>query len=222
MELFHDQRMAAKYQIINISEGYPSTDSTYLFEGNKIEIEEEPQDGKTFLNPWDNKIGIVDIFIKVNGNVIEKLNSHPVRIEEEGLNRYFGEIAYLKVKDLKNKNTKLFTVVKKTVELTKEKSNGDIVGWVPDEQLKYKSFAIDENGSIEEEAFVFTERDALQTELLNAGTLGPYRVGYYTDLWEAYPTIFFPLLYPLVTLMTGFIFSIVFFPYKKLKKKRLP
>src|SRR5699024_7120136 len=96
------------YQIINISEGYPPTDSTYLFEGNKIEIEEKLLDEESFLDPWDRKIGIADISIKLNGNEIEKLESHPVRIEEEGLNRYFGEIAYLKVKDLKNKNTKFF------------------------------------------------------------------------------------------------------------------
>ncbi len=219
LELLHDQRMAAKYQIINVSEGFPPTDSTYHFGENTIEIAETVIDAESHYDPWDNQIALANISVKVNGSIVDTLDEHPVRVEEVGLNRYFGEIAYLKVKDLKKKETNFFIILKKTRELTKEKPNGDIVGWVPDEKLTYQLYSINEVGEISQQSFSFTNRDPLQTELLNKGTLGPHRIGYYTDLWEGYPTLFFPLSYPFGTMILGFILLIAFWPFKSTIKR---
>ncbi|MEK5531364.1 hypothetical protein BK128_03635 [Viridibacillus sp. FSL H7-0596] len=101
--------------------------------------------------------------------------------------------------------------------MEKKLPNGDIVGWVPPEKLKYTLYTLDVEGNLKNKSFSFSERDALQTELLNAGVVVPYSIGYYTDAWEGYPSIFFPFIFPFLTLMVGFLLIIVFFPIRKVK-----
>ncbi|WP_160718717.1 hypothetical protein [Bacillus sp. USDA818B3_A] len=132
---------------------------------------------------------------------------------------------YLKMKNIINlliigtekeiDQTKFVVLLKKTRELQREMPNGDIVGSVPEKKLKYTLFAIDERGNVESDSFNFSEPDALQTELLNAGVVGPYRIEYYTNAWEAYPTLFFPFIFPFLTLIIGLILSIANLPFNK-------
>ncbi|MGO4889549.1 hypothetical protein ACJ2A9_17525 [Anaerobacillus sp. MEB173] len=102
--------------------------------------------------------------------------------------------------------------------MQKEMPYGEIVGWVSTEELKYRLYELDEEGNLNNKSFSFSERDALQTELLNAGFLVPHSIGYYTDAWEGYPSLFFPLIFPFVTLVVGFLLIIVYFPIKEVKK----
>ncbi|MFC4323193.1 hypothetical protein [Litchfieldia salsa] len=218
MELIHNQKMNAEYRITNVSKGYPSTESTFHFKDHIVDIEETVKDEDSYIDPWNNKIGITDLALIVDGKEIDTLEGYPIRINEEGLNRYYGEIAYLLLEDLKNNKTQFIVLLKKTKELQKEMTNGDIVDWVPLEKLKYTLYALDEEGNLNNKSFSFIERDALQTELLNAGVVVPHSIGYYTQAWEGYPSIFFPLIFPFVTLVIGFILIIVYFPIRKIKK----
>ncbi|MBX4340705.1 hypothetical protein K4G93_21500, partial [Mycobacterium tuberculosis] len=61
---------------------------------------------------------------------------------------------------------------------------------------------------------------ALQTELLNAGGLVPYYIGYYTNDLKAYPSLLFPLIYPFITLLIGLILIIIYFPVRKNNKRK--
>ncbi|MFJ7975734.1 hypothetical protein ACIQZI_08450 [Peribacillus sp. NPDC096379] len=155
-------------------------------------------------------MGIADLSLKLDGLEIDTLKDYPIRVEEEGLNRYYGEIAYLMLIDNKVDKTQFIILLKKTRELQKEIPNGDITGWVPEEKLKYTLYALDEEGNLNNKFFSFTERDALQTELLNAGVVVPRSIGYYTDAFEVYPSLFFPLIFPFATLVVGFILILVF------------
>jgi len=158
---------------------------------------------------------LADLSLELDGKQLDKLKDHPIRAEEEGLNRYYGEAAYLTLRDKENDKSLFVVLLKKTRELQREMPNGDIAGWVPEEKLAYTSYALDEAGNVESSSFTFADPDALQTELLNAGGVGPYRIGYYTDAWEVYPTIFFPFLFPFFTLMIGLILCIVHLPINK-------
>lgn len=215
MELIHNQRMDGLYTVTNVNEGFPPTASTFYFNDHIVEIKETIKERESYKDPWENIIGIADLSLKIDGKVIDTLNDYPIRVEAEGLNRYFGELAYITLEDKKNDKTQFIVLLKKTREYEKEMPNGDIVGWVPDEKLKFSLYALDENGKLSDNSFSFSKRDALQTELLNAGNLGPHRVGYYTDAWEGIPTIFFPFIFPIVTLIVGFILLFVFFPFRK-------
>ena len=218
MELIHNQKMKQEYKITNVSEGFPPTESTFNFKDQIVEIKETIEDEERYIDPWSNKIAIADLSLKVDGTEIDTLKNYPIRVEAEGLNRYYGEIAYLTLEDKKSDKTQFIILLKKTRELEKEMPNGDIVGGVPPEKLKYKLYTLDENGTLKNKAFSFSERDALQTELLNAGAVVPYSIGYYTDAWEGYPSIFFPLIFPFGTLVVGLILILVYLPIRKVKK----
>lgn len=218
MELIHNQKMNQAYKITDVNEGFPPTESTFNFNDHIIEIKETIKDEESYIDPWSNKIAIADLSLKVDGSEIDTLKNYPIRIEEEGLNRYYGDIAYLTLEDKKKDKIQFIVLLKKTRELEKEMQNGDIVGRVPIEKLKYKLYTLDEKGTLNNKSFSFSERDALQTELLNAGMVVPYSIGYYTDAWEGYPTIFFPLIFPFGTLVVGFILILVYLPIRKLKK----
>ncbi|WP_404346455.1 hypothetical protein LG311_11430 [Sutcliffiella horikoshii] len=218
MEVFHNQKMNEAFIITDVNEGFPPTDSTYQFKDNVIEIEETLKEEYSHLDSTDNIIGISDLSIYINREEIVQLNEHPIRVGAEGLNRYYGEIAYLLVEDKKNDITRFIVLVKRTKELAEKMPNGDIRGRVTPEKLKYTLYAIDENGTYTSENFSYSKRDALQTELLNAGAVFPYRIGYYTDALQAYPSLLFPIIYPFATLIIGFIMVLFFFPYKRLKR----
>lgn len=215
MELIHKQKMNLQYQVTNVSKGFPPTESTFKFQGHMIEIEETINDHEGYIDPWDNRIVNADLSLKLDGVEIDTLKDYPVRADAEGLNRYYGEIAYLELVDKKVNETQFMILLKKTREFRKEMTNGDIVGWVPAEQLNYARYSLDKEGNLESKSFRFTERDALETELLNAGALAPYRVGYYTDAWEGYPSLFFPFSFPFGTWLVGFVLMVAFNPWKK-------
>ena len=218
MELIQNQKMDAEYAITNVNEGSPPTESTFHFNNHIIEVKEAIKNVDSYIDPWSNKIGIADLSLNIDGEEIYTLTDYPIRVEEVGLNRYYGEIAYLILEEKKSGKTQFIALLKKTKELPKEMPNGDIVGSVPPEKLRYTLYAIDEDGNLNNKSCSLPDRNALQTELLNAGAMAPYSIGYYTDAWEGYPTIFFPLLFPFVTLVLGFILVLVFFPIRKAKK----
>jgi len=218
MELLHNQKMNTEYKITNVSEGFPPTASTFRFKGHIVEIKEAIKNEDGYVDPWSNKISIADLSLRIDREELDALKDYPIRVEEKGLNRYYGEIAYLLLEDKKSGKTQFIVLLKKTREFEKEMPNGDIVGGVPSEKLKYTLYSLDEEGNLDNKSFSFTDRDALQTELLNNSDMVPYSIGYYTDAWEFYPTIFFPLLFPFATFVVGFVLIVVFFPIRKLKK----
>lgn len=220
MELIHNKKMNNKYDIVNVSEGYPPTDSTYNFSNHVIKLKETIKQTKSYKDPWDYQIKLADLSLELDGEQLDILKNHPIRAEEEGLNRYYGEVAYLILRDKENDKSQFVILLKKTRELQREMPNGDIVGGAPEHKLKYTLYAIDEEGNVESSSFNFTEPDALQTELLNAGVIGPYRIGYYTNAWEAYPSIFFPLIYPFLTLIIGLILCIIYLPINKNRNRQ--
>lgn len=218
MELIHNKRMNDQYEIVNVSEGYPPTDSTYNFHHHEIKIKETIIQTEGYKDPWDYQIKMADLSLEVDGKQLDVLKNHPIRAEEEGLNRYYGEVAYLIVREKENNTSQFAILLKKTRELQREMPNGDIVGWVPEKKLRYTLYAIDESGKVESSSFHFTEPNALQTKLINEGVVGPYRIGYYTNAWEGYPSIFFPFIYPFFSFIIGLILCIVCFPlHKKFK-----
>jgi hypothetical protein len=217
LELIHNQKMDNHYKITNVSADYPPKGTTFEFKDQLIEIEETILDEEGYKDPWDNQIVFADLSLKLNGIEIETMKNHPIRIGGEGLQRYYGEISYLLLEDKENDKKQLIVLLKKTRELQKEMPNGNIIGGVPEEKLKFKLYELDEKGKLNIQTFSFTERNALQTELLNASGLSPYSIGYYTDAWEWYPTIVFPFLFPFLSLLLGLALIAVYAPFNRKK-----
>lgn len=216
LEIVHEQKMKRTYTITNVNEGYPATPATYSFDEEIIEIEERSTNNESYIDPWQFKIDARDVTFKVNGKTLHTLHRVPVRVEEEGLNRYYGEFAYLTLEDKQAKQTSFVLLLKTTRSAERELPNGDMIGYVPPENLTYTLYAWDEKGNKTSESFTFTNRNALQTELMNKGNVTPYSIGYYTNAWHTYPSLFFPFLFPFGTLFMGF----GLFVWALLKKKK--
>lgn len=216
LEVIHNIKMSTDYQITNLSEGEPPSDPLYVFNDHIIEIEENLGD-VFYENAWQNKIGLGDIMVSIDTLEIERLKDHPIRIEEDGLNRYYGEVSYLNIEDRKQADSYLIVLVKNSREIITTNENGDMLGFLPEEELTYTVHKLDQSGTIASESFVFNERNAFQTELLNHSGVAPYAIGYHTDLLEAYPSLFFPVLYPFITFIIGISLIIFFFP-RRIKK----
>ncbi|WP_411334498.1 hypothetical protein ACK1LH_03435 [Metabacillus indicus] len=226
MEFIHTRKMSEQYEIVDVREieetpdSYQPPDSIFNFNGRLIEIKETIKESKSYIDPWGNQIKSADLSLELDGKVLANLKNHPIRVDDIGLNRYYGEVAYITLYDRKNNKNQFIILLKKTKETIREMPNGDLVGWVPEEKLNYLLYAIDEEGNVESDSFSFTERDALQTELLNAGGVVPYYIGFYTNDLKAYPTIFFPLIFPFLTFIIGLILTIVYFPMRKNIKRQ--
>lgn len=215
IEFVHSVKMNATYEISNINEEETSTDSVYHFNQHVITIDE--QLGKeTYESAWQNNMGLGDIVISLDSQEIDWLENHPIRIDEQGLNRYYGEVSYLVVDDKKKNDTYFVILVKDTREIITANQNGDMTGSVPEDELTYTMHTLDRQGNYSSETFRFNDRNALQTELLNHSGVSPYAIGYHTDLLETYPTLIFPLIYPFFTFISGLCLVIFFLP--RLKK----
>lgn len=220
IEYVHDKKMDMRYQFMDISQGYPPTSPKYMFHNQEIMIEETPIAKQGYTDAWQNEMVFSDFVFKVNGKEIDRLSAYPVREHEEGLNRYFGNIAYFLVKDKKIDETSFILALKRTNETSSTNSNGDIVGLVPENELKYTYHKVNHAGDVLSNDFGYADRDGFETKLLTKGHLASTAVGYYTDLWHGYPSLFFPFLYPLLTIVIGGILIIHYRPFWR--KKRIP
>ena len=213
IEYVHDKKMDMQYRFIDISKGEPPTSSEYIFNEQEITIEETPIAKQGYTDPWKNEIGFSDLVFKVNGKEIDRLLTYPIRESEVGLNRYFGNIAYFLVEDKKIGETSFVLGLKRTNETTSAKLNGDIIGWVSENELQYTYHKVNKAGEVLSNDFGYADRDGFETKLLTKGYLAPTAVGYYTDLWHGYPSLFFPFLYPLLTIIIGGILIICYRPF---------
>ena len=218
MEFFHKLKMKSNYQITNINDDDPPAHSTYVFNNHIVEINETMSDVEVYKSPWEHNIGLGDLEVMIDGKQIDLFPEHPIRIDDKGLSRYYGELAYLYVRDRWADETYFVIIGKKTRELIKEMPNGDIVGHVPEEELDYAVHTLALNGEVKSETIHFTDRNAYHTQLLNHGGVVPYRIGYYTDLLEAYPSFLFPIVFPFFTFISGLSLAIIFFPRKRVRE----
>ncbi len=125
--------------------------------------------------------------------------------------------AYFLVDDKKSDKTSFVLALKRTNETLSTKPNGDIVGWVPEDELQYTYHTVDDAGEVLSKDFGYANRDGFETKLLAKGYLAPTSIGYYTDLWHGYPSLFFPFLYPLLTIIIGVVLIILYQPFGKIK-----
>jgi hypothetical protein len=222
LEVTYMNKMNALYQVDNLESDDPS--SLVLTYGKEmVQIVETETNQTSYMDPWNHKITLMNLSLVVNGKKLDTLKNYPVRVESQGFNRYYGDIAFLNVKDKEKNKENLVIILKKTRELEKTNKKGDLIGTVPDEKLKYTSFTIEKTGKITKENFSFNNRNKYQTDLLSSGYLTSYPIGYYTDSlmnmgYAGYSPLIYPILFPLLFSILGVVLLIFYFLIKKFKK----
>lgn len=212
MEKIHTNQQLARYELHIISHRYPPPKSAFTYKNHKIEVKETILDEGNYTDRWNYKIAFADLSIIVDGEKLATLENYPIRVEDEGLAKYHGNISFIIVKDKQKDEEKLYIILKKTKDVI---DNGNVLGTIPFDELTYSLYSVDEAGSLENESFSFTERNALQTLLLTNSGTSPIAVGYYTDAWNWMPSIVFQFIFPFSSLIVGLILMICYFPFRK-------
>lgn len=170
-------------------------------DGNYIEFIEETE-SKILPMQYEKAQGIqfVKIHIKINGK--EFSNADPIILSSNrGIQRYYSWLEILRV------NNKIAIIQRIANE------NGtDIL-----KEQKWKIIWIDEQNNVTEEKLNHKNRaeNPLAVKLINTSYVTPRPMGYYSDLLEVYPTIFYPIIYPIFILLIGISLIIISF-FKKL------
>ena len=219
LEKIHTQKMYSRYDMEILSDTYPPPAQKFTVLNHSIEIDETIIEEGNYTDLWDNDIAIANLTIKINGERLAYLENYPIRSEDEGIQKYHGNISFIVLLDKQEEERTLFVVLRNTKDtLTNEKGVHIISSPPPLVDIKYTMHVIDEEGQIESDTFSQNNRNALQTFVLNSSGSSPTAVGYYTDAWHAYPSIFFPILFPFSTLFFGVILMIVYVPLRRKTK----
>lgn len=212
MEKIHTNQMLARYELHKISNRYPPPQSEFTYKNHKIKVEETIIDEGNYTDRWNYKIAFANLSVIVNEKRLDTLENYPIRVEDEGLAKYYGNISFIIVKDKEKVDEKLYIILKETKDIIE---NGIVLGTVPFDSLTYSLYSLDEAGSLESDSFTFTDRNALQTLLLTNSGTSTIAVGYYTDAWNWMPSIVFPFIFPFFSLLIGLILMIRYFPFKR-------
>lgn len=78
------------------------------------------------------------------------------------------------------------------------------------ETRKWKIITIAQNGEVDEEVLSYAQRSInhLGVKLIEFSGTSLMGMGYYSDVTKAYPSIFFPLLFPFLTGIAGLLLLI--------------
>ncbi|MBM7554437.1 hypothetical protein [Thalassobacillus pellis] len=105
VELIHASLMESRYNLTSFNNDYPPREPYFEYANHSIKIDEDLKNNDTFVDPWEHKTAIGNLALIVDGKAKELLEEYPVRVEQSGLSRYWGDIAFIEIEDIK-KNKK--------------------------------------------------------------------------------------------------------------------
>ncbi|WP_438317082.1 hypothetical protein [Sporosarcina sp. FA9] len=214
MEDFHTKQMHNRYDIEVIAHNYPPPGQKFAVLNHNVEIEETIIDEGNYTDRWNYDIAIANLTIKVNGKRLATLENYPIRVKDEGIGKYHGNISFIGIIDKQEEERKLYVILRNTKDEITNENGVNIISSPPMETIKYTIHTIDEKGQVESDTFSQNNRSAIQTLVLNNSGTSPMAVGYYTDAWHMYPSVFLQFS----TLFLGLILIIYYFPIRKVKE----
>ena len=117
VELINASLMESRYKLTSFNNDYPSREPYFEYANHSIKIDEELKNKDTFVDPWEHRTAIGNLALIVDGEVKDLLEKYPVRVEQSGLSRYWGDIAFIEMEDIKKNKKSLVVVLKKTREI---------------------------------------------------------------------------------------------------------
>lgn len=163
-----------------------------------IKIKEEKTGRWAPKTPWDIEENVeAGEIIKLHIFVNDKEITSPNEIwlsNRDGQPKYFAWFDVLTVEDRRSGN--------KLVKIVQRLSHDD-----DHSEDKWKIITINEDGKVKEDRFTYSERSKhlLDVRVINFSGTGRNSIGYYSDILHTYPSLFFPLLYPICSFLIGLI-----------------
>jgi len=186
----HGREFLASNMAYSQYELNPIYDKTQVnFYGNDIVLSDQ------FANPSEEyKAGSVDI--KVNGRDYSHSSKVEIRPMFHDANRYHGYLHLVELID-KKKNTSVMAIIQRISGIETPPFNTKELAW--------RLLLVARDGSVTEEVFKFGEQSKPIYRGMLVNFASPIGVGYYNNVLHAYPTIFYPIIYPYATGAVGII-----------------
>ena len=113
-------------------------------------------------------------------------------------NRYHGFLNLMRVVDRNSGMTKIVVA----------QALGAPMGVTPPyppegERLRYRVLLVSPDGTVEEELFTYAQRGSPPIRARLIAHVVPHPFGYHSDLMQAWPTLWYPLLYPWLSGLIG-------------------
>ncbi|WP_284638115.1 hypothetical protein [Paenibacillus silviterrae] len=146
---------------------------------------------------WKND----NVRITVNGVDYSHSADVVIRPNYRDSNRYHGYLALIELVD-KKEGTSRMAVIQRIDSLESPPQM---------EKLRWRLLFVSIDGTVEEEIFSYKDRGSplYRARLANFAT--PIAVGFRSDVLYFWPTIFYPLFYPYITALFGFLFLLMGF-----------
>jgi len=195
----------SRYSITECFEGGPNQTEfseiplSYIWYGQKVVFSDDFEKGN-FL-PDDRRAGRVKITI--NGKDYTSPWLVEIRPNDHNVNRYFKQVMLVKFDD-KALHTERLVVLQSFPDFDLHEYNA-----LHPDTLRCRALFIDSGGKVTEQVFPFSERSSPLYCTLLAGEVAPEQLGFYSQALELWPSVFYPLLYPLVSVVMGLIITII-------------
>ena len=164
---------------------------------DKFKMSKATQDSTTFDK---TKLGIVNI------NINSRDYTHPsqveIRTEVDDANRYWMQVMVAEITDKVENKTRLAILQSFPRFDFNNFANYDL------NNMKCRILFVDANGKVEEDVFRFGDRANPIYRALLAYYVAPEPLGLTSQVFQYWPTIFYPLLYPFVTGILGLILTV--------------
>ncbi|MEK4880834.1 MULTISPECIES: hypothetical protein [Paenibacillus] len=191
-----------RYEIKHAEKEYnPINVQEITLDDKNIKIKEEKTGRKADLTLWDEEEkvlpgDIVKVQFLLNDQKISTADEIWLSNRDRG--RYFSWIDILTVKDRKTGEEQINIVQRLTDDSQ------------PMETRKWKIITIAQDGEVDEEVLSYAQRsnNHLGVRLIEFSGTSLMGMGYYSDVTKAYPSIFFPLLFPFLTGIAGLLLLI--------------
>lgn len=85
------------------------------------------------------------------------------------------------------------------------------IDFVQEKDLAWRTLTIEEDGHVQEDYFTYDERAKIpkRVDYINTTMTSPFALGYKSEILQGWPSVFFPLLYPIVSGVIGFVLIIL-------------
>lgn len=150
---------------------------------------------KGSFKPEDRRIG--QAAIKIDGVDHSDVGQIEIRPYYRDANRYHGWVVVGRLRDRK-KGEEWVAVGQRTMGDTL--LSGRNASASPNE---FRILLVDRNGSIREERFSLQQRASPIYRAIFVRFLYPQAMGFYSQILQGWPTLLYPILYPLVTSVLG-------------------
>lgn len=206
-ETYMNQKILARYETdhVDTSQGFSaSLDTQHIsFKGIDIDLVEIPTGKTAPLTVHDEYENvepgeIVQLQWYVNGQPVSSADEIWLSNRGKGA-RYYSWLDVLQVKDRRTKTEKLALVQR----LTDDDAPMDSRAW--------KIIWVEMDGSITEEQLTYADRSSnpLGVHIVSHAGTTLMGMGYYSDLMHVYPSLFYPILYPGMTVLLGLLFLLL-------------